>query len=161
MRKILVIGVGNPVRGDDAAGCHAAHLLEQHYRDDAQVSVLALHQLTPELVDDIAQCEFVLFLDAAIGEHPGGICQTDVLPMPGKNGFSHHLTPSSLLAVAEDLYGDAPPAMTLTIAGGSFEIGEKLSPIVSQRMPELLRQAKRVIETHRHQTPAPRLVAVR
>ena len=149
MRGILVIGFGNLLRGDDAIGCHAAHALEEHFRDDPQVEVIAAQQLTPEMADDLARNEFVLFLDASYGEQPGTIRQAALSPESGPGGFSHHLTPSSLLAAAGQLYGDSPLAMTITMAGWSFELGNKLSPGAKSCMPELIRRAKDIIASHR------------
>ena len=149
MYKVLVIGIGNPVRGDDAVGCHAAHALEQMYRGDPQVEVMAVHQLTPELADDISQSVFVLFLDACAGGRPGAIRQHSVAPTHGSRSFSHHLNPASLLAAAESLYGDAPAAGMLTIVGASFEVGEQLSPVTMAKLPELVRLAQEIIAAHR------------
>ena len=149
MHGILVIGYGNLLRGDDAIGCHAAHALEEHFRDDPHVEVIAAQQLTPEMADDLARNKFVLFLDASCGEEPGTIRQAAVFPEPGPGGFSHHLTPSSLLAAAGQLYGDTPDAMTITMAGWSFDLGNKLSPGARNCMAELIQRAKNIIESHR------------
>jgi hydrogenase maturation protease len=154
VQRVLVLGIGNPMRGDDAAGCHAAHTLEQLYRGDPQVEVMAVHQLTPELADDVSQSGFVLFLDAATGEPPGTIRWKMVSPASGPRAFSHHLTPWSLLAAAQSLYGDAPAACSLSIAGASFELGKRLSTLVADRMPELLRRARGIIDAH-HTTLRP------
>ncbi len=43
---------------------------------------------------------------------------------------SHSLSPPALLALYETLYGDAPPAFVLGIAGHEFgEVKEGLSPL--------------------------------
>jgi hydrogenase maturation protease len=150
----LIIGYGNPMRGDDAIGCHAARALEQHFWNDPDVEVIAAQQLTPEMVDDILQRDFVLFLDASFGEQPGTIMRVTVSPEPGPGGFSHHLTPSSLLTAAEQLYGDTPFAMSITMAGWSFELGQKMSQIANRRMPDLIRLAQEAVEAHRHRAQA-------
>ena len=71
MPGTLIIGYGNLLRGDDAVGCRAAYELEQLFRDDPDVEVIASQQLTPEMADDVAGSDFVLFLDAATGEDAG------------------------------------------------------------------------------------------
>ena len=43
---VLVVGYGNPLRGDDGFGCHAAALLAADPRLE-EARVLARHQLTP------------------------------------------------------------------------------------------------------------------
>jgi len=147
----LIIGYGNLLRSDDAVGCHAAHELEQHYRDDPGVEVIACQQLTPELAEDVSRCGFVLFLDAWSAEKPGTIRQTRIFPGNGPGGFTHQLTPSSLLSAAQQLYGDAPEAICITLEGWSFEVGNKLSGDARLRLPEFVRQAQEVVESYRPQ----------
>lgn len=151
MSRALIIGYGNLLRGDDAVGCHAAHELEQHYRDISDVEVIASQQLTPEMADDVARSKFVLFLDACSGEVPGTIRRARVAPDTAPNGFTHSLTPASLLTAAEQLYGDAPEAMSITLAGWSFELGNRLSPGAKQLLPELVRQARETVQNYRRQ----------
>lgn len=148
MPETLIIGYGNPLRGDDGAGCHAAHELKRIFHDDPDVEVIAAQQLTPEMAEDVARSKFILFIDAALGDRPGAIRQMRVAPEPGPAGFTHHLTPSSLLSAAEQLYGDAPMAMVVTLAGWSFELGDKLSAGVARRLPELVRLAKGIVRNH-------------
>jgi hydrogenase maturation protease len=150
----LIIGYGDPLRGDDAIGCHAARALEQHFWNDADVEVISTQQLTPEMVDDILQRDFVLFLDASFGDQPGTIKRTTVSPEPGPGAFSDHYTPSSLLTAAEQLYGDIPFAMCITLAGWSFDAGQKMSRTATRRMPDLIRLAQEAVESHRHKPPA-------
>jgi hydrogenase maturation protease len=150
----LIIGYGNPMRGDDAIGCHAARALEQHFWNDPDVEVMAAQQLTPEMAEDLSERDFVLFLDASFGDQPGTIMRTTVSPGTGPGGFSHHLTPSSLLTAAEQLYGDAPFAMSITMAGWSFDLGQKMSHIATRRMPDLIRLAQEAVDAHRHKKQA-------
>ena len=154
MPATLIIGYGNPMCGDDAIGCHAARALEQHFWNDPDVEVIAAQQLTPEMAEDISQRAFVLFLDASFGDPPGTIMRTTVSPEPGPGGCSHHFTPSSLLTAAEQLYGDAPFAMSITMAGWSFDLGQKMSLIANRRMPDLIRLAQEAVETHRQKRHA-------
>jgi hydrogenase maturation protease len=155
----LIIGYGNPMRGDDAVGCHAARVLEQHFWNDPDVEVVATQQLNPEMVDDILQRDFVLFLDASFGNQPGTILRTTVSPEPGPGGFDHHSTPASLLTAAAQLYGDAPFAMSITMAGWSFDSGQKMSQTVTRRMTDFIRLAQEAVEAHRPKPQARALAA--
>ena len=149
MPKVLIIGYGSSLRGDDNIGCHVAQMLERHYRADPDVRVIGAHQLTPEMAEDVAGCEFVLFLDAAVGEDAGNIKQTTVTPRPGPLSFGHHMDPALLLAAAMDLYGSVPRAQLLTIVGAAFELGDGLSPVVIRQLPELFEQAHAIVESNR------------
>jgi hydrogenase maturation protease len=156
--ETLIIGYGNPLRGDDAAGCRAARELEHLFHDDPEVEVIASHQLTPEMAEDVARSRFVIFIDAALGDRPGAIRQIRVSPEPGPAGFTHHLRPSSLLSAAEQLYGDAPVAMAITLAGWSFELGDELSPGAARCLPELIRLARGMVRNH-HQAAQAKTLA--
>ena len=150
MPKVLIIGYGSSLRGDDNVGCHVARMLDRYYRTDADVRVIGSHQLTPEMAEDIASSEFVLFLDAGAHGAVGAIRSSPVRPKPGPSSFAHHLDPTLLLAASMELYGSAPPAQLLTIVGAAFEFGESLSPAVVGRLPEYLQQARTIVESYRH-----------
>jgi len=149
LSRVLVIGYGNPMRGDDGVGGHVAQTLDRHFHDDPGVRVIGSHQLTPEMAEDVAASEFVLFLDAAAGPAPGTIEIANLEPQPEGASFSHHLSPAMLLSAALELYGSAPRAQLLTIIGASFELGEALSPGIAQQMPALFNQAVAIIESSR------------
>ena len=68
--RTLIIGIGNPLRGDDGLGWDVAGELSSELRRD-DVQVLATHQLTPELSDLVSRAELVLFIDATRSEDPG------------------------------------------------------------------------------------------
>ena len=149
MPGTLIIGYGNLLRGDDAVGCRAAYKLEQRFHGDPDVEVIAAQQLTPEMADDIARHSFVLFLDAAVGEKPGTLRRRQVAPQGGPSGFTHQLTPSSLLSAAEQLYGDVPEAISITLAGWSFDLSNQLSPGAAHRFPAMVRMAQDEVAAHR------------
>ncbi len=149
MSAVLVIGYGNPLRGDDGIGFYVAQALDERFRAEPDVEVIAAQELTPEMAEDVARTEMVLFVDAAAAGEPGTIQHARVLPDTAPGGFTHLLTPSSLLSAAGELYGDAPSAMSLTLAGWSFAMGERLSRPAKLRLPELLRQAVALVQQHR------------
>ncbi|MGF1587982.1 MAG: hydrogenase maturation protease [Pleurocapsa sp.] len=60
----LVIGYGNTLRSDDGAGQSAANQIAAWGLPN--VRSLAVHQLTPELAEDIANADTVIFVDAVI-----------------------------------------------------------------------------------------------
>lgn len=154
MARILIIGYGNVLRADDAVGYCAAEQLQQFYHDDPDVEVVASHQLTPEMALDISDCEFVVFLDASSAEEPGKISQTPIRPETAHVGFTHQLTPATLLSLAEQLYGHAPEAISITLAGWSFKLKNKLSRRAGMLLPVLIGQAKDAVERHRRPGPS-------
>jgi len=62
--RILIIGWGNPLRGDDGVGWRAAELLSGTLAGH-DVAVRVSHQLMPELAEEISRSEFVVFIAAS------------------------------------------------------------------------------------------------
>lgn len=157
--QVLIIGYGNVLREDDGAGYRAAEELQPYYRDDPGVTVIASHQLLPEMAPDIARSGLVVFLDASSAEEPGQISQSRIQPQSCGAAFTHQVTPAALLSLAERLYGYAPEAIAITLAGWSFQVRDKLSRRAQMLLPVLIAQARSVVESHRRQVvPAQSLV---
>lgn len=153
MSGILIIAYGNILRGDDAAGLHAARELERQFHDDPEIGIIACQQLLPEMADDISGSELVIFLDASCGEEPGTVQCKYITPANAPAGSMHNLDPESLVSAAEQLYGEAPQAICVTLAGWSFETSNRLSRNAQLRLPELIRQTREIITTHRKHIP--------
>ena len=153
MSKIIIIGYGNHLRGDDGLGPYAAECLEESGLND-NVEIYAPHQLAPELAQPISEADFVIFIDACWGEESGKVSCLEIAPdssppraatsSPGS--FSHHLTPAVLMAMAARLYGSRPRALVVSVCSRSFAFGEGLSLPVKKVLPELLRRVWESIE---------------
>ena len=144
MSHTLIIGYGNPLRGDDGIGPRAAELLAD--RGGATplplpegVQVLVCHQLTIELAPQIAEAARLILIDARATGEPGSIQQCVLTPViPDSASLTHHVDAQGLLAAAEMLYGHAPETLLFTVSGGSFDGGETLTPAVAAALPDLL-----------------------
>jgi len=133
----LIIGYGNPLRGDDGFGWHAAVRLQGLIHDDG-IEILPVHQLTPELMDPISRVRRVIFIDAAVGEDAGKLTVTTLAATGGAPpAFTHFATPAALLEGARSLYGAKPEALLVTVVGLDFEIGERLSEPVRLALESL------------------------
>ena len=142
--RILVIGWGNPLRGDDGVGWRAAELLSEKLQGH-DVAVRVSHQLMPEFAEEISGSEFVVFIDAACDNSPGEVRFERVEPDRAPSAaFSHQLSPPALLAMAERLYGSSPEACFFSVGARTFEYGEKLSPEVESALPGLLEEVEKL-----------------
>ena len=134
-QDVLVIGYGNPLRGDDGAGWRAAELLAEDHRA-AGARVLALHQLMPELAEDVSQAGLLVLVDAS--EEPGtaGDVSSHGFRREPVSGsvFSHHVDPARLLQLATSLFGQAPPAVQVSIKVADTQPGTELSAPVGAAM---------------------------
>jgi hydrogenase maturation protease len=136
MARVLVIGIGNPLRSDDGLGWAAAEQLSAGSDEDLQV--VKVHQLTPELAEAISGVDLAIFVDA--GAH-GTPCTLTCEPVSASDAdlrFSHDVTPATLIQLAKTLYRKAPMAYLVCVAGKSFEHGESLSPEIAEAIPQVL-----------------------
>lgn len=138
--RILLIGYGNPGRGDDGLGPALATAIEG--LSLAGVTVEIDYQLTVDHASLIAAHDAVVFADAMMGLADPfrlteiGTAQPDALG-------SHQVTPEAAMELAKLLFGHRPPAWMLAIAGDQFgEVTEGLSP----RAEDHLRQALTFLE---------------
>lgn len=135
MPRVLIVGYGNPLRGDDGFGYRAAERLRSEI-DDPEVEIVALHQLTPELMDPLSRAEIAVFIDAAWPAP--AVCRAGA-------AFTHHLTPAALVGGARTIYGRAAEATLLTTPGENFEFGESLSPGVEQALDETIEKVRAIL----------------
>jgi hydrogenase maturation protease len=148
MADKLVIGYGNPLRGDDAVGWHAAeYLMKTHCHPDVQI--ITCHQLTPELAERVSRSALVVFIDAEEREPVGAVSCRAVGPAATRTPFAHYLSPAALLALAAQLYGACPPAAVFSVSSTAFDCGERLSPAVVSALPELSERIRTLIANRR------------
>jgi len=148
MDRTLIIGYGNPIRGDDAAGFLAAERLRAAIADPG-VTVLPVHQLAPELAEPVSRAALVIFIDAWVAPEPGEIRERPVLPalqpdVAGRSSFTHpaafthHATPEGVLATALALYGHAPEAWLISVGGCDFSYSTEPSPAFDRRVESVV-----------------------
>jgi hydrogenase maturation protease len=137
MPRTLILGYGNTLRGDDAAGRVVAERLQDLVRD-VDVEILSLHQLTPELMVNVSRADRVIFVDAATTGRPGRYVRVPLHPAPQCSRFTHHATPEALLTGARALYGRCPEATLYLIPGQSFEAPDELSGPVRLAVDQLV-----------------------
>ncbi len=148
---VLVVGYGNSLRGDDGLGWHAAALLAGDPRL-AGARVLARHQLTPELAEDVSRAALVVLVDARVdGGAPGAVTVRRVVPgaVP-RLTWSHQLDPGTLLELASALYGSTPPVFLVSAAVAGCELGERLSPAAERALPEVVDAVAGIVAERSH-----------
>jgi hydrogenase maturation protease len=144
--RVLVIGYGNPLRGDDAIGWVAARALGGKFSGESRVQVMAVQQLTPELADPLSKVELVILIDAAHGQRAGHLSCTFITPDAGQAGSTGHaMDPARLLGMARSLFGRAPQAMLFTVAGEDFSHREGLTRTVERACDRLVDHVYRIV----------------
>lgn len=135
--RCLVLACGNTLRTDDGVGPRLAEWAAERFQADPGIRVIARQQWTPDLAEDIAFADSVLFVDSSVEAAPGRVDFTPVAPAENATEpSSHHLDPSELLSLAHTLYSSRPThAMFLSVGAGSTELGENLSKAVEAALP--------------------------
>jgi hydrogenase maturation protease len=148
--RVLLIGYGNVLRGDDALGPMAVERLRPVLTVGAtEVELLSCHQLAPELAEPLARCQLALFVDADGGGEPGTVRVQRLCSEPEiVASLTHHVQPAALLALARELYGRAPQALLVTGAGETFD-GESLSEPGRNALQEICRLVPQLILSFR------------
>jgi hydrogenase maturation protease len=148
-KTILVIGYGNSLRGDDIAGQRVADLIATWELPNLQA--LAVHQLTPELAEQLAMVDLTIFVDAYAASTGHSVC---VHPVElAKTGITtgHWCEPSVLLAITQALFGYHPQSWWVTVPGVNFEVSDRLSIVAERGIEGALRQINHLIETYEYQ----------
>ncbi|MBI4782217.1 MAG: hydrogenase maturation protease [Oscillatoriophycideae cyanobacterium NC_groundwater_1537_Pr4_S-0.65um_50_18] len=144
--SVLVIGYGNCLRSDDGVGqCIANRVAECKFPD---VKAIAIHQLTPELSEDLAHTNTAIFVDASRLNQQNVQLQSLVASHSGMVS-GHWCDPPNLLAMTQALYGYHPCSWWLTVLGQQFEVGDCFSTVATQGVEAALQMIRVLIETAR------------
>jgi len=150
--EVLVIGLGNDLRGDDGAG---RAVVEELTRAAAPgVRAIWSHQLVPELVEQLAVARLVVFVDADPGARaaadvdadpgaapvatddaagaslvgaPAGAVVRRISPGPPA-AAGHHADPAALLGLAALAGYPVPQAYLVGVPAHELGLGTTLTP---------------------------------
>jgi hydrogenase maturation protease len=129
----LFIGVGNPLRGDDAAGLLAARSVRE--RLDDEVEVLEMEGEPIDLIEAWRGADHVLVADAvASGGEPGEIHRVDAsaepLPAMLAGPSTHALGLAEAIELGRALDRLPSRLVVYGIEAASFEAGAECDPVV-------------------------------
>ena len=130
--KALLIGYGNPGRGDDGLGPAFAERIAQVALPGLDVDID--YQLTVEHALAASAVDLVIFADAEMGNKaPCLMRPLSVTGMPDIG--SHELSPEAVIALSTTLYGKTPEAFIFGISGSVFgDVREGLSAIAEENL---------------------------
>lgn len=145
---MLILGTGNPLRGDDAAGLHAARRLRG--RLPASVAVVEREGDLAAALDIWKDHDAVVVIDAMrSGGRPGTIVRLRAHETPLPAGFARSSTHAVGLAEVVELgrVMQTLPASVIVygIEGKSFALGEGLSPEVEPAVGEVVERVLREV----------------
>lgn len=131
--RIAVLGIGNPLAGDDGVGPAVVKALAERAGPDPRVLLGVLEGDLLEVADWLPRAQHFLFVDAIAGEPPGEV----VIGAPGVRAWAPSFHQTDLATTMETLQrmGVVEPFPTWELCGVSIlpprELGEGLSPPVA------------------------------
>lgn len=148
MKKLLILGYGNPDREDDGVAWHILRAItlklglpapdsyENEFPEYEWIDFAFHLQLTPEMAEDINEYPYVVFVDAHTGNIPEPVRLIEVESEFQNSPFTHHLTPQSLMSMCETLYKKKPDAALVSVLGYRFLFTRQLSEETAQLVPQ-------------------------
>ncbi len=134
--RILVIGYGNTLRGDDAVGQRVAAAVAKW--QVSGLSVRAEHQLTPELAEPVSRADMVIFVDGKLAGEEDAVTVRGLEPSTHTDFVGHTSDPRGVLALAQAVYGRHAPAWLVLVPGLDFSLREDLSAAADRGVAEAI-----------------------
>lgn len=161
--KVLIQGIGNPLRSDDALGPMLIERLEASKlagnQSTVQVELEWVYQLQIENAEQWSHFDVVILVDAHASQSEPVNWVELKTPQNGDlavNGFasnsvaSHALDPLAILCLAEKCYQNVPRAYLLSICGHNFEMGTELSNAAQDALGEAERLIQLKLSLFKH-----------
>ena len=151
---ILILGIGQSLRGDDGAGIAAVQYWQASYTEtyaSSQVRVELAELPGLSLLDLLAGCQTALIVDAVrSGAAPGTLHvleESQLAAFLPQSGSAHAWGVAETLALGRRLQPDLlpPRLLLLGIEAGSLELGAGLSPPVVEALPAAAREIQELI----------------
>jgi len=147
---MVVIGVGNTMRADDAAGV----LVARRLRSRPGVEIREQSGEATALLEALRGRAAALVVDAAAGTEPGRVHRLDAAAQPLPQGLfgcsTHGFGVAEGIELARALGALPPVCVVYAVEGERFETGAPMSEAVAGALPVLAESIAREIETFGH-----------
>jgi hydrogenase maturation protease len=129
--ELLVIGIGNPIRGDDAVGLHLVRRLDQYF--DHRLNHRQMMAPDMACAAEVSRYRRLLVIDALAAENKAPYRLIHLVPdrhqPPAAGWMSHVFDWQGILTLALALYDRSPRADLMGVAASEFDISEQLSEV--------------------------------
>ena len=157
--KTLIVGLGNPILGDDGVGWAIASAVSEHLSATApsiEIDCLSLGGLS--LMERMLGYDRVVLIDSMeTGQSPVGSVQTFPLaslpdPMAGHSASSHDTSLITALKTAQSIGAHIPKYVDIVAveAQNVYDFSEELSPPVAAAVPEAVQAVVDLIQGAPH-----------
>lgn len=155
MKKIVLIGIGQKLRGDDAVGPEVIQAWERQYPESAKHVRVEISQLPGlELLGLFGDAEIAILVDAVQGGDKAGTVHItgldQVVSFGAGSGSVHGFGVAETLALGQQVDPDAIPEKVIIIGieAGNMDLGEPISEAVRASIPNAVRKIEEIIQKH-------------
>lgn len=142
MSRTLIVGIGNLIMTDDAAGIHAVGALDENYTFPEDVELIDGGTKGVELLPYLEDCRRLMLIDAVDFREPAGtvkVIEGEDMKAFLDLKFSVHQIGIPDMLFALEFKGIKPPEMCLVgIQPASLEMGTEMTREVSSSFGDLL-----------------------
>ena len=140
MKPDLVIGLGNPLMGDDGAGAAAAEVLANDRNLARRVDVICADTDVLSCATQMERRRRVVLIDAMEGEIPGSVSILRESPPLDAQQHAHHLSAPAMLALLRQVTPTLRDTQFtwILVTVSSARVGTQLSPEVAAAIPKVL-----------------------
>ena len=143
--RAVVLGIGNTILTDEAAGVRAVEALERAYKMPANVLVIDGGTSGMEMIEDLSNLDFLIVIDVVKTGAAGGTVvkiEGDQIPVFFRRKLSpHQIALPDVLACLELLDTMPKEIIVLGVELISLELGMEMTPTVAAKVPLLMEMA--------------------
>lgn len=152
--KLLVIGLGQSLRGDDAVGLEAVRRWQAEYPETARNTDLVVESAPLpglSLLSFLECAEAAILVDAMQSGAPAGtvrlLDREDLASFDAGSGSAHGWGVAETLAMAEALYKEKLPQRLnlLAVEAGTMELGQPMSAPVEAALPAIVKRLQGLV----------------
>lgn len=148
MKNILILGLGNTLRGDDGVGVRVVEALQ---KENIEAEVKNGANLGLSLLEVIRDYQKVIIVDAVdMGRPPGTvekILGEDLLKLGASQSFSlHEMGLLEILKIGQSLNEDFRNVVVYGVQPKELKEIEQLTPEVEAKVPEVISLIKKEVE---------------
>ncbi len=153
MKKIIVVGLGNPILGDDGIGWKVAEQVKQTLPADTAITVACYSLGGISLMEHLLGFGHVILVDAIVsGEYAGSVLTMRLGDMPNYSAYHttspHDTSLQNALQLGHSLGADLPE--DIRVVGVTIlpihEFSEQLSPPVAAALPQAVEVVLQLLE---------------
>jgi hydrogenase maturation protease len=144
--KTIVIGLGNPILGDDGVGWKVAEEVKQHLAPDSPVDVEFLSLGGISLMEHLIGYERAILIDAVTSDQEtGSIIVSNLNEMPDYSAFhvtgAHDTSLHNALKLGKEMGAKLPAEVIIVgiVTDHIYDFSEKLSLLVSISLPKAIK----------------------